>query len=193
MRRYSLASKIRMVLQCFFVFPHCLFFLLSKNKAVIRKDIVRRALYRSYIDTEHIIVSLCLALLNEKEFRNQFYLRIGFARHFLNLLLPGISTMDLGHCRNIGGGLCIIHGFGLVINPDCVIGENCTVLHGVTLGYTDSGTPIIGNNVYIGCGASVIGGVLIGDNVRIGAGTIVCKDVPDNATVVGASMRIIQK
>lgn len=193
MRRYSLASKIRIVLSCFLVLPHCLFFLLSRNKDVIRKDILRRALYRSYIDTNHIVVSLCLALLNEKEFRNQFYLRVGFARHFLKIFAPPVATMDLGHCPNIGGGLCLIHGFGVVINPECVIGENCTILHGVTLGYAETGVPTIGDNVYIGCGASVIGGIHVGNNVRIGSGTVVYRDVPDNTTVVGTSMRVIQK
>lgn len=92
------------------------------------------------------------------------------------------------------------HGvYGVFISSGAQIGHNCTIFHQVTIGSNtlrDSkhcGAPIIGNNVYIGCGAKIIGNVYIGDNARIGANCVVTMDVPANATVVLEKPRIIQK
>lgn len=90
------------------------------------------------------------------------------------------------------------HGFqGVFISEGATIGENCVIFHQVTIGsntLSDSdgaGSPTIGDNVYIGCGAKIIGNVRVGNHVRIGANCVVTKDVPDNATVVAAAPRII--
>lgn len=90
------------------------------------------------------------------------------------------------------------HGFqGVFISEGATIGKNCVIFHQVTIGSNtlqDSGkvgSPTIGDNVYIGCGAKIIGNVHVGNNVRIGANCVVSKDVPDNATVVAAAPRII--
>ena len=92
------------------------------------------------------------------------------------------------------------HGLnGIFISAGASIGKNCTIFHQVTIGSNtlmDSdgqGCPTIGDNVYIGCGAKIIGGVHIGNNVRIGANCVVVRDVPDNCTVVLEKPRIIQK
>lgn len=90
------------------------------------------------------------------------------------------------------------HGFyGIFISEGAKIGKNCVIFHQVTIGSNtlrDSagkGFPTIGDNVYIGCGASIIGNVHIGNNVRIGANCVVTQDVPDNATVVMERPRIL--
>lgn len=98
---------------------------------------------------------------------------------------------DLACCKNIGKGFVLMHGIGTVLNTNISIGDNCTVLHNVTIGAGKSGVPRIGNNVYIGAGAIIIGGVSIGDNVKIGAGAIVVKNIPSNTTVVSEKPRII--
>ena len=85
-----------------------------------------------------------------------------------------------------------MHGFGTVINGSAVIGCNCTILHNVTIGGGHGGSPVIGDNVYIGAGAIIIGGVHVGNNVKIGAGAIVVEDIPDNSTVVCDKARIIR-
>jgi len=85
-------------------------------------------------------------------------------------------------------------GLGLLIaNPTIRIGDNCTILHGVTFGGRGShkGRPIIGNNVLIGCHAIVLGPVHIGDNAVIGAGSVVIHDVPENTIVAGNPAKII--
>ena len=89
--------------------------------------------------------------------------------------------------------------YGIFISGWAKIGENCTIFQHVTIGsntLSDTlhpGAPIIGDNVYIGSGAKLVGGVSVGNNVRIGANCIVFKDIPDNSTVVMQAPRIIEK
>lgn len=89
------------------------------------------------------------------------------------------------------------HGIKGIFISDCAhIGKNCTILQQVTIGSKipgDKSGPIIGDNVFIGAGAKIIGNIKIGNNVKIGANCIVVEDVPDNATVVAQKPRIIIK
>lgn len=86
------------------------------------------------------------------------------------------------------------HGLnGIIIHMKSVIGENATIYHQVTIASSKGGTPIIGDNVVIGTGAKIIGGVHIGNNVKIGANAVVVKDIPDNCTVVGVPGVIVKK
>ena len=85
---------------------------------------------------------------------------------------------------------------GVIINKYVTIGKNCTIYHNVTIGSDDKdikNVPEIGDNVFIGAGAIIIGKIRIGNNVIIGAGAIVTKDIPDNATVVMEKPRVIIK
>lgn len=95
----------------------------------------------------------------------------------------------------IGEGLFIDHGHGVVIGETAIIGNNVTLYQGVTLGGTgkEQGKrhPTLGDNIMVGAGAKVLGSVTIGDNCKIGAGSVVVKDVPDNCTVVGVPGRIV--
>ena len=92
------------------------------------------------------------------------------------------------------------HGFkGIAISILAKLGTGCTIFQNVTIGSNtlidskNAGFPTIGNNVYIGAGATIIGNVKVGNNVRIGAGCSVTRDVPDNATIVQSKPTIIQK
>jgi serine O-acetyltransferase len=95
----------------------------------------------------------------------------------------------------IGKGLKIWHFGQIFINPDVVIGDNCTLRHGVTLGnkFDGGGSPKIGNNVEFGAHSMVLGNVKIGNNCIIGAMTLVNKDVPDNCIAIGVPAVIKQK
>lgn len=84
-------------------------------------------------------------------------------------------------------------GFGIVINPQAVIGEGTVIQHSVTIGHIGEGVPIIGRNCFIGAGAIIIGGITIGDNVKIGAGAVVNKDIPANCTAVGVPAKVVRK
>ena len=96
----------------------------------------------------------------------------------------------------IGAGLYLGHLVCIVVNTQTVIGRNCTLGHEVTLGQTNArsrrpGCPVIGDNVYIGCGAKVIGGISIGDDSAIGPNSVVIKDVPPLAVVSGIPAQVI--
>ena len=87
----------------------------------------------------------------------------------------------------------LAHGLnGIIVHMKAHVGANAVIWQQVTIGSSGGGTPWIGDNCKIGAGAKILGGVHIGNNVTIGANTVVTKDVPDNTTVVGASMRFIE-
>lgn len=98
--------------------------------------------------------------------------------------------------RKIGRRFRVPHISGIVISYYASIGDDCTIYHQVTIGEESikhkGQAPIIGNNVYIGAGAKILGPITIGDNVRIGANAVVTKNVPSNCTVVGAN-KILQR
>jgi serine O-acetyltransferase len=92
-----------------------------------------------------------------------------------------------------GGGLRVWHFGGVFINSAVVLGENCTLRQGVTLGNRRSGSdsPVVGDNVEFGAYAQVLGRVRIGDGARIGALSLVLDDVPSGATAVGIPARVV--
>ncbi|MEP7009659.1 MAG: serine O-acetyltransferase [Acidobacteriota bacterium] len=103
-------------------------------------------------------------------------------------------AIDILPRAEIGGGCIVAHGIGLVIGGRTVIGEDCTLLHGVTLGearFTESDCPQLGNRVTVGAGAIVLGKIVIGDDAMIGAGSVVLADVGPGTTVAGVPARVI--
>jgi len=108
------------------------------------------------------------------------------------MLFRPMETLGFG-MPSIGPGFFIQHGFVTAIGAE-KIGENCWVNPGVTIGYkNEKGIPTIGNNVYIGAGAKILGPLTIGDNVIVGANAVVTKSVPSNCTVAGIPARIIKR
>lgn len=97
----------------------------------------------------------------------------------------------------IGKGLFIDHGHGVIIGETTIIGDNCTLYQGVTLGGNgkEKGKrhPTLGNNVMVSAGAKVLGSFTIGDNVKIGAGSVVIRPVPSNSTVVGVPGQVVKR
>lgn len=98
----------------------------------------------------------------------------------------------------IGKGLFIDHGTGVVIGQTAIIGDNVIMFHGVTLGGTGNEKtkkrhPTIGNNVFIGSGAKVLGNINIGNNVKIGANAVVLKDVEEGRTIVGVPGYVVKE
>ena len=93
----------------------------------------------------------------------------------------------------IGPGLRIWHFGGIFIHGDVVIGSNCTLRQGVTIGnrHANGAVPVLGNDVELGAYAQVLGGIKIGNGCKIGAMAVVLCDMPDGATAVGAPAKII--
>ena len=103
--------------------------------------------------------------------------------------------MQFPHATHIGKGLFIGHPGGIVINQRATLGENCNISQGVTVGRLsrgkNSGSPRVGNRVYIGVNSVVVGNITIGDDALIGPLTLVNFDVPARAVVVGNPGKII--
>ena len=117
-----------------------------------------------------------------------------FFWHQAALVLTGIS---LPTGTQIGKGLYIGHHAGIFLHSDLVMGENCSLSQGVTIGFggkgEKSGVPTIGDSVYFGPGAKVFGKITIGKGVAVGANAVVIDSVPDGATAVGVPARNILK
>lgn len=126
-----------------------------------------------------------------------------FYRHKMHFIARFISQwskmwtgIEIHPGAKIGHRLVIDHGTGIVIGETAEIGDDCLLYQGVTLGGTgkDVGKrhPTIGNNVMVGSGAKVLGPFKVGDNARIAANSVVLREVPENATVVGVPGRIVR-
>lgn len=105
--------------------------------------------------------------------------------------------IEIHPAAQIGNGVFIDHGMGVVIGETAIVGDNCTIYQGVTLGGTgkDKGKrhPTLGNNVLVGCGAKLLGNFTVGDNAKIAANAVVLSDVPENCTCVGIPARIVRR
>lgn len=120
---------------------------------------------------------------------------IPFVPKLINYFNRIVFSCDIPYTVKIGKGTIFAHsGLGVVIHGNATIGQDCRIYQGVTIGGRGkSGTPIIGNNVFIGANSTIIGGIVIGDNAIIGANSLVIKDVEKNTTVVGNPAKKIDK
>lgn len=124
-------------------------------------------------------------------------------RHGMKFLARWISqrcvrrtNIEIHPGATIGRRLFIDHGTGVVIGETTIIGDDCTLYQGVTLGGTGKDTgkrhPTLGNHVMVGAGAKVLGPIVIHDNARIAAGAVVLSEIPENATAVGVPARVVR-
>ena len=106
-----------------------------------------------------------------------------------------VTGIEIHPGATIGRRFFIDHGMGVVIGETALIGDDCTLYHGVTLGGTSWNKgkrhPTLENNVVIGAGAKILGPIVVGEGARIGSNAVVVKDVPPGATAVGIPARII--
>ena len=120
-----------------------------------------------------------------------------FFPRFISHLARFFTGIEIHPGAQIGKGVFIDHGMGVVIGETAIIGDKCLIYQGVTLGGTgkESGKrhPTLGENVVVGGGAKVLGNIQIGNQVRIGAGSVVLRDVPSESTVVGVPGRIVYR
>jgi len=114
----------------------------------------------------------------------------------ISQIMRFFTGVEIHPGATVGNGCFIDHGMAVVVGETAEIGDNVTIYQAVTLGGTgkDVGKrhPTIGNNVVISSGAKVLGPFKVGDNAKIGAGSVVLKEVPENATVVGVPGRIVR-
>jgi len=112
----------------------------------------------------------------------------------LNRVLHGCV---IGRHAQFQEGFVLMHPVGVVINGAVKGGKNIVIESGVVIGAAHNGpnvqVPVLGNDIFIGTGAKILGAIKIGNNVKIGANAVVIKDIPDNVTVVGIPARIINR
>jgi serine O-acetyltransferase len=121
--------------------------------------------------------------------------QVAFFPRLISHLARFLTGIEIHPGAQIGRGVFIDHGMGVVIGETAIVGDYTLIYQGATLGGTgkESGKrhPTIGSNVVVGAGAKVLGNIVVGDSVRIGAGSIVLRDVPAACTVVGVPGRNI--
>jgi putative colanic acid biosynthesis acetyltransferase WcaB len=145
-------------------------------------------------------LSLCLFRLAQVMSRSPIYWRwLALpCRGFYQILVEWILGIELPWDTPVGPNLKLQHGQGLVVNHHTIIGANCTLRNGTTIGNKQradgsySASPKIGDHVDIGCNVVIIGPLTIGDHAVIGAGSVVVKDVPANAVVAGNPAKVIR-
>ncbi len=134
--------------------------------------------------------SLAQMLFRSMSFCQRHHLKpLAAILYRLNAFLTGAT---IGRNADLGPGFVILHSIGVVINTNVRAGRNLVIYHDVTLGAEHGKVPVLGDDVYIGAGAKIIGGVRIGSNVRIGANAVVTRDLPDGATAVGIPARVVR-
>ena len=117
--------------------------------------------------------------------------KLARARH---LFWSIITQSDIHPQVSFGRNLMLPHPNGVVIHEDAVIGDDCMIMQQVTVGMIGEGqVPRIGNRVYIGAGAKIIGNLIVADDAKIGANAVVTQDVPAFCTAVGIPARLIQR
>ncbi len=123
--------------------------------------------------------------------------RFFWIARFISHIGRWLTGIEIHPGANIGRRVFIDHGMGVVIGETAVIGDDCTLYHGVTLGGTSWNKgkrhPTLEQGVVIGAGAKVLGPIVIGKGAKIGSNAVVVKDVPENATAVGIPARILEQ
>ena len=133
-------------------------------------------------------------------YRVAHWLYIGgfkFIATVISQIARWLTGIEIHPACFIGKGLLIDHGCGVVIGETAIIGDDCTLFQGVTLGGTGKERgkrhPTLHNGVFVGAGAKILGNIEIGNNAKIGANAVVLSDVPDGATAVGVPAQLVYK
>lgn len=134
-----------------------------------------------------------LAIVLYRLMQTSRHLHIAPLEMVFNKLNTAFGGCVIGRGAEFGPGLVLIHSDGVVINGAVRGGRNVHIEHQVTIGAERRESPILGDDVFIGAGAKIIGAVRIGDGARIGANAVVLHDVPPHTTVVGIPARPVQR
>ncbi len=164
------------------------------------KEIVKRDMYR--YNGARSLKEMVKNYLTEPGANYMFWFRL--CQTYPNPLFKWILRrkmfkygMEIFPSTEIGSGFYIGHFGGIIINPLAKIGKNCNISQGVTIGRKNrgknAGVPTIGDQVYIGPGAKIMGGITIGNNVAIGANAVVADSFPDNSVIAGIPAKLVSQ
>lgn len=165
---------------------------LEDARSILKKDPAARSLAEVILLYPGYHALLWYRLAHRLYRRQHFFLARLFSQ-----LGRSFTGIEIHPGARIGRGLFIDHGAGVVIGETAVVGDNCTIYHGVTLGGTGKGEgkrhPTVGNDVLLGAGVKVLGPIEIGDGSRIGAGSVVLRPVPAGATAIGIPAAVVRQ
>jgi serine O-acetyltransferase len=154
-----------------------------EGNLVSRKDIIK--MYFSHMQVRAMFLFRFGSWCQRKRIK-------GFPR-IIQRLISLLYGLEIPMSQEIGGGLYIAHPYGTVIMCN-KIGKNCSIVHNVTIGLRNEWDfPRIGDNVFIGAGARVLGGITVGDGVKVGANAVVIDDIPADSTVVGIPAKVVDR
>src|ERR1035437_5148332 len=132
-----------------------------------------------------------LAMLLYRLMQSCQHHRLGPLAMIFNKMNGIFGSCIIGRAAECGPRFVLVHSHGVVINGSVRGGRNVMIEHQVTIGAEQLKAPVLGDDIFVGAGAKIIGGVRVGSAVRIGANAVVVKDVPDGATAVGVPARYI--
>jgi len=117
--------------------------------------------------------------------------KVARVRH---LVWSVLTQSDIAPQATLGRRLMLPHPNGVVIHEDAIVGDDCMIMQQVTIGMIEEGAvPRLGNKVYVGAGAKIIGKVSVGDGARVGANAVVTHDVPAGCTAIGVPARVVRR
>lgn len=158
------------------------------GRTLINSDILRR-INQSPLSGN--IANVLYFLHSDPAFRTLFYHRLGKIGFAIGWIRPGLKSLYIARTMPIGPGCYLPRPFSTILHAKR-IGKNFSCMQLTTLGKTEKGNPIIGDNVSLGANVTIIGNVKVGDNVTVGAGSVVTKDVPSNCVVAGVPAKVIK-
>jgi serine O-acetyltransferase len=166
--------------------------------ALIRSDIVAKALWlygssstRSILKTMLTDGTLAMLLYRLMEWSQR--LRLAPVAMLFNKLNGVMGGCIIGRGARFGPGFVLVHSMGVVINTAVRGGRDVKIEHQVTIGAERGVSPVLGDDIFVGAGAKILGSITIGSRVRIGANAVVVKDVPDDMTAVGVPARYLPR
>jgi serine O-acetyltransferase len=134
-----------------------------------------------------------LAMITYRMMQSSHRLRLLPLAMIFNKFNALFCNCIIGRGADFGPGFVLIHSTGVVINGQVRGGRNILIEHQVTIGAERREAPTIGNGVFLGAGAKILGSVVVGDGARVGANAVVVKDVPAHSTVVGIPARVVRQ
>lgn len=188
-------SKLRVIIGSVLLLPQMITYLcliVSSGGGKVKEDLHRWKQIKG-LEQKGDLYALVYLMMVYPELRSVFYWRLGKLAKYLFFWMPGRANLYLvTNPRNVGGGFYVGHGWGTVVNAQC-IGNNFRVAQNVTIGSRNCKESVIGDNVSVWANAIVLGDITIGDNSQVGAGAVVVKSLPENSVVVPAKSMIIKQ
>lgn len=182
-----------MVFAILFVWLYMPMFVMLMTTSRKNRELLYEDLKRINQDLSKRWVKILYLLHTDGFFRELFYYRLGPIRQFIvSWLRPSYSHFHICRSMKMDGGAYFPHPFATYIHAKR-IGRNFSCRNCTTIGKTDYGNPVIGDNVSVGANCVIIGNITIGDNVVIGAGSVIVKDIPSNCVVAGVPARVIRE